>query len=229
MFRAICESPWVATAAVAAASFAALAVWLRRKPFLVAFFVLFTVEILADALRSGSWSPLHLLASPWEDAIGIGFVLLGDFRFFLLIERFARRPTGGPLDATAPRAWAGAAALTLVVPVVAAVANRALSGRFSDVRWTYLIYEALFVVFALVLRLAVLPRRLAALPDAVRAWLLGIAGFEIVQYSLWVLADAIILGGADAGFALRVVPNAMYYAIFLPYVAFRAPVEVDPG
>ena len=114
MFRSICESPWVTTAAAAAASFAALLVWLRRKPFLVAFYTLFTMEILADALRSGSWSPLHLLASPYEDAVGIGFVLLGDFRFFLLIERFARRPDARPLDPTARAAWAGAAALTLV-------------------------------------------------------------------------------------------------------------------
>jgi hypothetical protein len=227
MFQSLYDSPWISTAAVAVASFAALASWLRRKPFLVAFFVLFTVEILADALRSGSWSPLTLLKSPWAGPLDIAFILLGDFRFFLLMERFARRPAARPAEATAPAAWAGAAGFTLIVPVLSAVLNRSLPAGLTDPRWTYLGYEALFLVLALVLRFAVLPRRLAAAPAAVRAWLLRVALFEVVQYALWALADVIILAGADAGFALRLVPNAMYYAAFLAFVAWTAPAEVD--
>lgn len=227
MFQAIYESPWATTAAVGAASFAALAMWLRRRTFLVAFFVLFTVEILADALRSGSWSPLTLLKSPWAGSIDIAFILLGDFRFFLVTERFARRPAARPADATAPSAWASAAAFTLIVPVLSAILIRNLPATFAEPRRTYLSYEVMFLVLALILRFVVLPRRLAAAPAAVRAWLLRIALFQIVQYGLWALADVIILGGADAGFALRLVPNAMYYALFLPFVAWTAPAEVD--
>lgn len=228
MFQAIYDSPWHSPAAFWAAGVAFLALWVRRKPFLVAFFALFTIEIVADALATGGWSPLALLKSPWASPIAIAFVILGDFRYFLLIERFARRPDAEPADPTTPAAWAGAAASALIVPVAAALANRTVAARFTDPRWTYLTYEALFVVLALTLRFVVLPRRLAAAPANVRAWLLAVTGFEIAQYALWVLSDVIILAGADAGFGLRLLPNAMYYAIFLPFVAWKAPAEVDP-
>jgi hypothetical protein len=242
MFQTIYDSPWVATFAVAVASLAALVAGLRRGPFVVAFFVLGTLEILADALRSGSWSPLHLVGSTWEGRIGIAFVLAGDLRFFLLVERFARRPSAGPTEPTSPSAWAGAVGWTLVVPVVAALANRAIGEGFrvladppaagtlhlADVRWTYLVYEALFVALAVALRAFVLPRRLAGASPAVRRWLLDVGTFEIVQYALWALADVIILRGADVGFALRIVPNVMYYGAFLPFVFFRAPIEAEP-
>lgn len=227
MFQAIYDSPWHSPAAFWAAGVAFLAWWMRRKPFLVAFVALFTVEILADGLATGGWSPLTLLKSPWASPISIAFVVLGDLRYFVLVERHARRPHLGPGDATPLAAWASAGALSLLVPVASAMATRALPPRLGDVRWTFLIYEAMFLALALALRLAWLPRRLGTAPVAVRRWLLGVTGFEVAQYALWALADVIILAGFDAGFALRLVPNAMYYALFLPFVALTAPPEVD--
>lgn len=227
MFHAIYESPWVATAAVALATLFAFALWLRKKPFLTAYIALFTIEILADALRSGSWSPLTLLKSSWAGTIDIAFILVGDFRYFLLVERFVRRPTGALNEATSLSTWGSAIAFTLLVPAVSAIVNRSLPSTLN-VRWTYLTYEAMFLALAIVLRAAVLPRRLAGAPLGVRAWLLRVASFEVAQYALWALADVIILfTGADAGFALRIVPNVMYYAAFLPFVAWTAPPEVD--
>lgn len=225
MFQAIYESPWHNPAAFWALGVAFLAWWMRRKAFLVAYFALFVVEILADTLATGGLSGLR---PPWATPISIAFVILGDFRYFLLVERFAWRPATTPHDDTAPSAWASAAALSLVVPVASSIANRALAGRVVDVRWTYLTYEVMFLAFALALRFAILPKRLAALAPEVRAWLLAVTSFEIAQYALWASADIVILAGADAGFALRLAPNAMYYAIFLPFVAWRAPAEVDP-
>jgi hypothetical protein len=225
MFRAIYESPWHNPAAFWAAGVAFLAWWARRKAFLVAYFALFVVEILADALATGGWSGLR---PPWATPIAIAFVILGDFRYFLLVERFAKAPHAAPRDATPRGAWASAIALSLVVPVASSIANRALEGRVTDARWTFLTYESIFLVLALVLRFAILPKRLAALAPDVRAWLLAVTTFEIVQYALWATADVVILAGADAGFLLRLVPNAMYYALFLPFVAWRAPAEVDP-
>jgi hypothetical protein len=192
---------------------------------MVGFFALFAVEILADALATGGWSPLSLLKSRWTTPIAIAFVILGDFRYFLLVERFARAPS--PADRTPPSAWAAAAGLSLVVPALSAAAGRVLPA--GDSRWTFLTYEAMFLVLALALRFAVLPRRLAPAGAPVRRWLLALTTFEVVQYALWALADVVILSsGADAGFALRIVPNAMYYAAFLPFVAWTAPAEVDP-
>ena len=230
MFQAIYDSPWHSPAAFWAAAVAFLAWWMRRKPFLVAFVALFTVEILADALASGGWSPLTLLRSPWASPVSIGFVILGDFRYFLLVERHAPRAGAAgaaPGDVTPKAAWAAAVALALIVPVASALATRVLPPRLADVRWTFLVYEVMFVGLSLALRFAWLPRRLGPAPAAVRTWLLRVTGFEIAQYGLWALADVIILAGADAGFALRLLPNAMYYALFLPFVALTAPPEVD--
>ena len=48
--------------------------------------------------------------------------------------------------------------------------------------------------------------------------------FVIGYYGLWAAADAIILTtGADMGFLLRVLPNALYYGGFVPVVAWTAP------
>jgi hypothetical protein len=48
--------------------------------------------------------------------------------------------------------------------------------------------------------------------------------YVIGYYALWAGADAIILtSGADTGFLLRVLPNALYYGGFVPVVAWAAP------
>jgi hypothetical protein len=52
-----------------------------------------------------------------------------------------------------------------------------------------------------------------------------VASFEIVQYALWALADVLILSGMSWGFLLRIVPNSLYYAFFLPFVWWTAPRE----
>ncbi len=226
MFQALYDSPWVSTLALAVVSVVGYALWLRRRSFLAGYVGLFTLLAVGDALRSGSWSPLHLLASPWEDTIGLGFVLLGDFRYFLVVERFATRPASKANDATSARAWLSAIGLTFIVPVLSLGLIKTMPERFAG-RGSYLVWELLFVVLALALRFVVLPRRLAAAPEAVRRWLLEITHFEIATYALWALADIIILAGADAGFALRIVPNVMYYGLFVLVVAFRAPPEVS--
>jgi hypothetical protein len=62
-----------------------------------------------------------------------------------------------------------------------------------------------------------------------RRWSLFATHFEIAQYALWALADVIILGGHDVGYALRLVPNTMYYVLYLPFVAWSAPRDLaDP-
>lgn len=222
MFEAIYQSPWTATALVAAVNLIGLAAWLRRRTFLVAYLVLFAVASFADALRSGIWSPLHGIAA--ENDIGLLFVLLGDYRYFLLLERFAVRPNSGPSDRTATKAWFTTFGFMAVVPLIA---YALMKGAQVTGRWSFLAWEAMFVVWALALRFFVYPRRLAAAPTAIRTWLFEITRLEVAIYALWVAADVIILLGADAGFALRIVPNVLYYGVFLWFVAFRAPPEVQ--
>ena len=43
-------------------------------------------------------------------------------------------------------------------------------------------------------------------------WLRSVSRFVVLYYTLWASADAILLAtGSDLGFALRVVPNVLYY------------------
>jgi hypothetical protein len=228
MFQSIYDSPWVATFALAVVAIVSYAAWVRKQPFLVAYVGLCTLLAVGDALRSGSWSPLRLLGEPLEDQIGMVFVILGDYRFFLVTERYSGSPrqTIGPLDPTPRKVWLSALALTAIVPPIVYVVTKMVAPVAFAGRRTFLLYEVMFVVLALVMRFVVLPRRLAGAPDAVRRWLYEIAHFEIALYALWVIADVIIMAGADAGFALRIVPNVMYYGLFTAFVAFRAPREV---
>ncbi len=225
MFEQLYKSPWTATALLATVNLVGLVAWLRRKSFLVGWVVLCAVVAFGDALRSGAWSPLHLLASPHEDNIGLLFVLFGDFRFFLLVERFACRPKIGAFERTAPKAWLTAIGLTVIAPLLSLALMQVYPTRFTG-RWTYLFWELLLVGLVTVYRSASLPKRLATAPDAVRKWLFQISLFETVQYALWASADIIIFLGADAGFLLRVVPNVLYYGVFLWFAALRAPAEV---
>jgi len=44
------------------------------------------------------------------------------------------------------------------------------------------------------------------------------AGF---LYALWAAADLLIVAGFDAGWAVRLVPNQLYYAWYVPFVYWR--------
>jgi len=190
-----------------------------RLPFLAGFLVVFTFEIVADALATGALSPIPK-GAPWGTPVAVAFVILGDFRYFLLVERFAGKDRGGAAVLGAAAAWA------FVVPVVSFVLRNAMPSLAAPARVTYLTYELLFLALALALRLAVLPRRAAGAAPEVRRWLMEVTVFEVVQYGLWATADIVILSGAEVGLLLRLVPNAMYYAFFLPFVLMRAPAEL---
>lgn len=198
------------------AALAFVLVLASRLPFLAGFLVLFTFEIAADALATGALSPIPKGAS-WATPVAVAFVILGDFRYFVLVERF-RKP-GRPLAAV----LGAAAAWALLVPVASFALRNVVPSLAAPLRVTFLTYELMFLALAIVLRLAVLPRLAAEAAPDVKRWLSEITVFEIVQYGLWAAADVAILSGAPAGFLLRLAPNAMYYTLFLPFVFARAP------
>lgn len=223
MFEAVYFSAWHNPAVIWLALLAFGAVLVRarsarsaRAAWLWSYLMVFAAAIAVDALCSGAWSPTEgtALATP----IAIFFVILGDFRFFLLLERFAP-------ESRSPHSWARAAVWALLIPVGSTVARKIHPAFFENPRITFLTYEAAFVVLALALRFAIVPRRFARASPAVRRWIAAVTAYEIVQYGLWATADVVILSGVDAGYALRLVPNLMYYAFFLPFVWWAAPHE----
>lgn len=172
------------------------------------------IEIACDAGLTSSWTPLTGRAA--TTAI-ITFVILGDFRFFVLLGRYARaRPS--------ILHWlALPAAAAFVVPVSA----HAIAPTFwpENTRALFLTYELLFSAMALLVRLGFVPR----LPSSNSSrWLARLTSYELAQYGLWATADVLILLGHDVGFAVRLVPNTMYYVGFVAFAYLTAPKELRP-
>jgi len=137
----------------------------------------------------------------------IAFVLLGDFRVFLLAERVAAP------DASLGGVVGAAAAWTLVVPMVALVAHATLLAATGALPSTaiWVIYEIVFVGMALFRR-----ARVRAPADGAAGYLRAVWTYVLLYYALWAAADLAVLAGVDAGWALRIVPNQLYYALFVP-------------
>lgn len=168
-------------------------------------FAALAVLIALDAWLNGALTPLASAPGSVRTAVGLAFVLVGDFRYFYVAERLA----GGA------HAFRRAALLTAVVPVLA------LPLRLLDVpeRVLWLAYEGAFVVFAVVLRSRLWPTWLGAReasPEAARA-VRALTTFELAQYGLWASADVLLLAHVEAGWLVRLVPNLLYYAAFVPF------------
>lgn len=179
----------------------------------------FAVETVLDSFATGPLSRLLGIAGTGAGtALLIFFVLLGDFRVLLLLQRLARP------ELTRERLLAESAAWTLVVPLVALSVEQLLASIAGplgeNVIW--LLYELSFLGLALWLRQVGVPRWVGDGRPARLAYLRSVATYVALYYALWASADVIIqVLGLDVGWALRVVPNQLYYAFYLPFVYFR--------
>lgn len=155
---------------------------------------------------------LGALPDPASRFVPLFFVLAGDFRVLLLFTAADSR--GGV--APGAGAIAAAAGLTLLVPVLSQAVLAALPEAAGGARVLFLVYELLFFALALAL--------LRWHPGVARApWIRAIGRFALLYYGLWAAADAIIMAGArEPGFALRVVPNLLYYGGVIAVIARAA-------
>jgi hypothetical protein len=189
----------------------------RAAGFMRAYALVFAAETMLDPFAGGPllrW--LGLADGALATSVMVKFVLLGDFRVFLLVLFLAAPEVRG-----LPRVAGEAALWTLVVPVVAVAGEavlRALAGDLPS-QSIWLVYELAFLAMALVLRGVVVPARIAAERWRLRAYLRAVTAYVAVYYALWATADVLIMvGGFDAGWALRIVPNQLYYAFYVPLV-----------
>jgi hypothetical protein len=189
-----------------------------RQAWRWAFFVL-EAEILIDAWLTGAWSPLHSTGRA-ATAAAVIFVILGDLRFFYLVER-QRGPAAPGLRASL-RALAVAGPVSLIVPIATAVVG------WRD-RQLFLAYEIGLFLVALLFGITRAPS--ASGPTR---YVRRLVRFECAQYLTWATADALILidnGRArgtrlgELGWALRIVANTLYYAAFVPVATWKAPAE----
>ena len=214
---------WVATAA--------LLLWLFRAKasrFFTAFLLVFAVEIALDAFFTSPTEPAKVAANDTlHTGIEIAFVIIGDFRFFVLVERFASPKSAPPSSLGPVLPYLRAVVWAFVVPLTWTALYKAHTIEMPDEYVKFLVYELLFMALAFVLRFAVLPWRLKDTAPAPRRYLIGLATYELGQYSLWALADILILWGMrEVGFLLRIVPNVMYYGGFLLFSWRFAPKDL---
>lgn len=178
--------------------------------------VVFALETLLDPLATTpliKW--LGIADGPLGTAVMIVFVLLGDFRVYLLVFALLALAQQQSWRAALPRA----AAWTLLVPAIAvplAAALRAAAPAL-DPNTIWLVYETVFLLVALALR-----ARLASAPSLVRDALRAVLAYVALYYALWASSDVLIQWfGLDLGWLLRVVPNQLYYAFWIPFVVWR--------
>jgi hypothetical protein len=219
MFRTIYESPWHHPGLAFLLGGLGILLVVALRPFHTGssrrawalLFSLLQAEILLDAALTGALSPL----SPGSLAgrfVPVLFVMLGDLRYFYLVERQRQA------DATSRHQALGAAILfSLIVPVSSGL-ERLLFPDFFVGNRLFLSYEATFLFL-----IAIHYFTRARGPYARRLF-----GFECAQYLLWATADVLILAGIDAGYALRIVPNVFYYVGFAPFAILAASDEARP-
>jgi len=183
--------------------------------FVFLFSVAFTLETILDPIATGPLSRALGLSGAAQTIAMLPFVLLGDWRVLLLVFALAAGPQ------RRAQAFAQSAALSLAVPAFAWSTDALLRLRFpalpGQVLW--LLYELGFLALALGLR-ALVPRLAARAGPRIQRLLRGVLAFAATYYALWAFADALILAGFDAGWALRMLPNQLYYTLTVPFVFF---------
>lgn len=171
------------------------------------------LQLLAavDALWTGPFSPV----SGWpagSTAATVLFVILGDARYFFLVQD----PT---LSSPQRRTYLGRALLLCTgFSLFSYLLSRAWPAGQQSSRVLFLTYEVLFIALLVSVQRFLPPSADPRIRRAVRL----LTGFELVQYGLWVAADLWILFGgaaADLGYALRLLPNALYYGGFAAFAA----------
>ncbi len=240
VWQRIYDSPWQQPRLVmllGALALAAVARWKLtagsgRSPFFTAWLLFFGVEALVDARLTAPDSPLLPEHAGVVGALAIAFVILGDARFYVLVERFTREPTDGARGAPiATRSVLAGLAWGSVASLVMAPLARTVPVFVANPRAIFLAYELVALAQATLWLKVVVPRRLARIAPpspAVERWLREAARFVVAQYALWALADVTILWLHPAGYLARVVPNVLYYGLFVGYVFLRAPPALRP-
>jgi hypothetical protein len=183
--------------------------------FVDAYALVFAIEAVLDPLATGPLA--RLLPAPAPTLLSLSFVLLGDFRVFLLVAflaggRFALRP-----------ALREAVLWTPVVPLAAFAASRLLEASGSDLpgQALWLLHETFFLGMLAWLRRRVVDRREPERASTRAAYLRAVVAYAASYYALWAACDALILAGLEWPWALRALPNQLYYALFVPFVHAR--------
>jgi hypothetical protein len=202
MFESLYDSPLVATALPCVASIVVI-VWAWRFGRVArAYATVFAIAIAADAYLNGPWTFVKS-GTTAAGVVGVLFVVLGDFRYFVVVEECMQNAWKLPRAAL----WA------LVTPVTAQIIRWRFPQIERDERSTFLVYELLFFLLAAAIRIWRVPR--APLEKSARR----ATQFEIVMYATWIAADVgLMTSGRDVFYGVRLIGNLMYYVALVPFM-----------
>lgn len=188
--------------------------------FLSRYTILWALLTILDPIATGPLSrALGISDTELGTALMFLFVLLGDLRVFALIFGTASQSAAG----TSP--WQQRAiAFSFIVPIGTGVLYGGLKLLNPDVpgQVMWLIYEAGFLGMALWLARRAIPAAVGPGRPELRAMLTSCAAYAATYYALWAACDIAILASVDEAWALRAVPNQLYYALWIPFVYFRS-------
>jgi hypothetical protein len=220
MWKHAYDSPWHNPTLFIVVNVALLLVALRSTSAMRSYILIFCAEILLDATLTNDASPLPRASLGY---VAIPFVILGDARALVLMERLRATPsTRAWLEADPRKPTLFAIAFAFVVPVIAQLLRLA-APSLSGGRLLFLSYECVaLLAWSAYFALRVRPALASAEPSFAR-WASKLFLFVLAQYALWAFADVLIIAGIDGGFGVRLVPNIMYYAVFLGFAWRSAP------
>jgi hypothetical protein len=190
----------------------------RAARFVSMLTLVFAIETMLDPIATGPLLKLELFRdSVAATILPFVFVLLGDLRVLLLAVGVARP------ERKLRQNLAWALGTSLIVPIVAGVLFTVARWIWPDVHGQvlWMIYEFAFLVLCIYLARIWVPIRVPNDPS-VAAFLKAIFGYSAAYYALWWTADILItFGDLDLGWAIRMVPNQLYYAFWVPFVYWR--------
>ncbi|MBY0397485.1 MAG: hypothetical protein K2X91_13605 [Thermoleophilia bacterium] len=179
--------------------------------------LVFAVETMLDPIATGPLVASEALrGTAAATLVPFLFVYLGDLRVLLVACAVAR-----PERSFAAHLGLAAGA-TAIVPVATGILYGSLRTAAPDLhgQWLWMIYEAGFLLLCIAAVRIGLPR--AGIAGEARSFLAALFGYSAAYYALWLAADVlIVVFELDLGWALRMVPNQLYYAFWAPFVAFR--------
>ena len=189
----------------------------RATSFFNVYAPLFVVETVLDPFVTGPLARWLELREPAATHWMLPWVLLGDFRVYLLVL-FLMAPERG-----VGRAIGTAAAWTLVVPIFAWSVMQLLARQYDNLppQTIWVVYESAFFAVAMFLALSYIPSRLDRRRYELLEYLQTITRYVALYYALWAISDVLTTwGGYDFGWGLRVIPNQLYYSFWVPLAYF---------
>ncbi len=223
LYNAYVHMPWVGWIA----GTIMMIVVMRKLPYFYGMMLLLILFTFLDGLRAGEWLRLGGKGHALYEPFAYFFILFGDLRYFLLMYRYGKHHDLPEYRVSPWTTWVAIIAWTLAPTLLLFLGDLVLPAAFDVPRHIFLVYELIMFCAALLFLNGLLPSWFENHKDSeMFIWLRRVTYVEMAHYGLWALSDVLILSGVDAGYALRFVPDTIYYTFFIVAVYAFAPARL---